>query len=248
MNVDYGTYELSNKERRNFFAIGYISAFSLCLLFYNSILLSLLCGFLVLFAFEKYSGYKAEKRRAFLLIQFKDMLYSLSASVATGRNMAKALAEAFENLKLMYKDETPLMGELRYMVKSISENRDNEEKLLIDFAGRSCLEDIRNFVDVYLACRETGGDMEKVIESTSEVIMDKMSIEREIKTLTAQKQFEGKIISIMPVLVILLLNVFSPDYLEVMYLTIQGRLIMTLALAGILFAYFLTIKYTRIEV
>ena len=176
------------------------------------------------------------------------MLYSLSASVATGRNMAKALAEAFENLKLMYKDETPLMGELRYMVKSISENRDNEEKLLIDFAGRSCLEDIRNFVDVYLACRETGGDMEKVIESTSEVIMDKMSIEREIKTLTAQKQFEGKIISIMPVLVILLLNVFSPDYLEVMYLTIQGRLIMTLALAGILFAYFLTIKYTRIEV
>ena len=59
------------------------------------------------------------------------------------------------------------------------------------------MEDIKNFVDVYLACRTTGADLETVIGNSTEILMDKIDIEKEIRALTAQKQFEGKIITVM---------------------------------------------------
>ena len=87
-----------------------------------------------------------------------------------------------------------------------------------------------------------------VLKNTIEIIMDKITIEREIRTLTSQKRFEGNIITAMPLIVIMFLNIFSPDYLEPLYKTTAGRLIMTLALAGLVTAHFITRKITRIEV
>ena len=75
--------------------------------------------------------------------------------------MQQSLAEGYENLLLIYDKDSPLPSELRYMLKGMIENRESEEELLTDFARRSRQEDIRNFVDVYKACRITGGDMEK---------------------------------------------------------------------------------------
>ncbi|MGI6721945.1 MAG: type II secretion system F family protein [Anaerovoracaceae bacterium] len=190
----------------------------------------------------------AEKRRALLLTQFKDLLYSMSASIATGRMMSAALEEGLENLKLIYDEDTPLVRELKYIVRSVGENRGHEQELLADFARRSGCEDIRNFVDVYAACRQTGGNMERVIAEATEVLTEKMTIEREIKALTSQKKFEGNIIITMPIAVVMLLNVVSPDYLQVMYQTLAGRLVMTLALAVMAAAYILMIRLTRIEV
>ena len=80
------------------------------------------------------------------------------------------------------------------------------------------------------------------------IMTDKMAIRREIRTLTAQKQLEGRIISVMPILVIMGLNVFSPEYLEVLYTTVAGRLIMTAALGGIAASFFLTQKLLDIRI
>jgi tight adherence protein B len=79
-------------------------------------------------------------------------------------------------------------------------------------------------------------------------MMDKMEIEKEIRALTAQKKFEGRIISIMPLTVVLFLNIFSPDYLAVMYETFSGRLVMTVSLAGIVAAYRMMMKLTEVAV
>jgi tight adherence protein B len=80
------------------------------------------------------------------------------------------------------------------------------------------------------------------------MLIDKIGIEKEIKTLTSQKRFEGKLISAMPVVVILFLNIASPAYIEILYTSFNGRVIMTAALAGILYAYRMTLKLTKIEV
>ena len=248
MISDYREYRLSKREKVMLFSAGYAAIFLVSLLFYHSIPLALACGFLALFLEEPYGEYKAEKRRDLLLLQFKDLLYCLAAAFASGRQMKQALIGAHEDLLLLYQEDTPMISELRYMIRGMMENRQSEEELLSDFARRSNLEDIRNFVDVYRACRITGGDMEKVIASVTDVLMDKMAIEREIKALTSQKMFEGRIISLMPLLVVLFLNIFSPDYLAVMYETAQGRILMTLALLGIFWAYKMTMKMAKVEV
>lgn len=230
-----------------FVFIGYVSLFTVAQIFYGSIGFSAICGLSVFLFIDQYKNYLKSRRTRIMRNQFGDLLYSLAASVATGRQLSSALHEAHTNLSYVYKSNTPLMVELKYLTKSIAENRDSEENLLSEFAIRSGVEDIRNFVNVYLSCRETGGDMNQVIANASEILMQKMYIEREIRVMTSQKKFEGKIISAMPVLIIMFLNIASPGYLENLYCTISGRLVMTVALIGIVTAYKLTEKITNIE-
>jgi tight adherence protein B len=195
-----------------------------------------------------YAEKMAEKRKNLLLTQFRDFLYSLSASFASGRHMRDGLMEARENLKLTYDEKSPMIMEISDLLIKIDESRASEEEVLKDCARRSHLSDIQSFIDTYFICRMTGGDMNQVISKTSGMLIEKIGIEKEIKTLTAQKSFEGKIISIMPVLVILFLNLVSPEYIEALYTSFMGRVIMTTALAGIVYSWYLTGKLMRIEV
>ncbi len=248
METDYKDYILSDKEKYIFLSGGYLCIFVILYLFYHSIAFSLAGGLTAFTMLPVYTSWKAEKRRQQLLVEFKDMLYSMSSYVAANLHIAEALEGSLDNLRLLYDDSSPLVNELNYMVINIKENKENDIRLLKDFARRSHCEDIDNFVQVYAACIITGGDLEKVLKNTIEIIMDKITIEREIKTLTSQKRFEGNIITAMPLIVIMFLNVFSPEYLEPLYVTMAGRFIMTASLAGIVAAHIMSRKMTDIEV
>ena len=248
MNIDYNHYDLSKKEKYGFYLAGYFCIFVILYLFYHSLLFSFTGGFLSVILLPVYQKHKAEKRKMLLLAQFKDFLYSLSSYVAANIQILQALEGSLNNLKFLYDENTPFVEELSYMVKSVNENKENEIRLLKDFAQRSHCEDIENFVQVYASCVITGGDLEKVLKNTIEIIMDKITIEREIRTMTSQKRFEGNIITAMPLIVIMFLNVFSPDYLEPLYVTVPGRLLMTGAIAGLITAHLMTRKMTDIEV
>lgn len=230
-----------------FYFIGYGSLFAMAQIFYANFMFSFTCGLGIFLFTDRYKKYLKEKHKKILRDQFKDLLYSLSASLATGRQLQSSLKDAAVNLGVMYSADSPLLVELKGMIEAMEENRESEEQLLMGFAQRSDIEDISNFVDVYLSCRQTGGDLNIVVSNASATLMEKMMIEREIKVMTSQKQFEGKIISAMPVLVIMLLNVASPGYLEKLYDTIPGRIIMTIALAGICLSYVMTDRIMKIE-
>jgi tight adherence protein B len=244
----YLCYVLSSNEKIRFLLLCGLGLMAVAYLFYHSILLSLAFAFLAYPGLGPYRTYLAEKRRKELKEQFRDVLYSISASVSTGRQMPEALHEAEQSMKLIYKEDSLIALELANMVKRLNEYRESEEEILKDFASRTCIEDISDFVDIYLTCRETGGDFIKVLTKASDIIMDKITIEREIRTITAQKQFEAKILTAIPIIIILFLQVVSPDYLSSMYEGIKGRLLMTLALGGIGLAYFWSMRLTKIEV
>lgn len=248
MGVDYSRYELSSKEKYSFLFSGYVCIFVVLYLFYHSLLLSFTGGFAVVCCLTSYKSWKAEKRRTLLITQFKDLLYSMSSYTAANIQLSEALEGSLINMKMLYDDDSPMIAELEYMVTNIKENKENDIRLLKDFAKRSDCEDILNFVQVYSASLITGGDLEKILKNTIEIIMDKMTIEREIKTLTSQKRFEGNIITAMPLTVILFLNIVSPDYLEPLYATFAGRIIMTSSIAVIVLSHFITRKMTAIEV
>lgn len=246
--VRYDEYHLSIKEYILFFAAGYAGCFFLLLVFYNDLLLSTAGGFGCIFALPVYKDHLCRKRRALLETQFRDFLYAVSSSVAAGRQLLRALEDAEETLLAVYPTSSPLCVELHALNRAVREERKDEGMLLKDLAERSGSPDIRDFADVYILCRQLGGDMEEVISNTAGIMTDKMAIRREINMLTAQKQLEGRIISAMPLLVIMGLNVFAPDYLTVLYTTLAGRLIMTAALGGILAAFLISQKLLDISI
>lgn len=244
----YLYYKLNLNEKIRFLIIYGLGLVTIAYLFYHSIILSLLFSCLAYPGLGPYRSYLAEKRKKQLKEQFRDVLYSISASVSTGRQMPEALLEAEQSMKLIYKEDSLIVLELSNMVKRLNEYRESEEEILKDFASRTSIEDISDFVDIYLTCRETGGDFIKVLTKASEIIMDKITIEREIRTITAQKQFEAKILTAIPLIILLFLQLVSPDYLSAMYESIKGRILMTLALSCLGFSYLWSMKLTKIEV
>ena len=85
MIQNYAEYEMTEKERVLFLGVGYMAAAGIVFLFYHSFILSALCGFLVIRMKPYYASWRAQQRRRKLQHQFKDLLYSLSASFTAGR-------------------------------------------------------------------------------------------------------------------------------------------------------------------
>ncbi|MDD4200012.1 MAG: type II secretion system F family protein [Eubacteriales bacterium] len=245
---DYSVYELNEKEKIIFYLLGYNGIAFVIYLFYHSPFLSLLGGIIIIKLRPYYEKIRVSERMKKLDIQFKDLLYSLSASVASGRHMSESILEAYDNLSVMYSDDELIMIELAYMRKAITENNESDAVLLADFAERSRNEDINNFVQVYLTCRSLGGNMERIISRTSDILTDKMNIKREIKAITAQKKLEGRLIALMPLAMLLILNILSPSYIALLYAGISGRLIMTGCLLASACGVLLMEKISTVEI
>lgn len=248
MTGDYRTYMLSRRQRLRFNALGFLCIAAAVFLFYHSLLLAAAAGLLIRRCQPLYERYLMRRRLQKLELQFRDLLYSLSGSVAAGRQMAEALVEACGQLEQVYKPEEPIMQELRVIRKRILDNHESDRILLADLAERSGSEDIRSFVQVYLTCRNTGGDLQRIITHAIEIITEKMNIREEIRTITSQKKLEGRLICLMPAGMLLALNLMSSSYIRILYTSLAGHLIMTLCLAGTVIGVWLMEKMSEVDI
>ena len=245
---DYDIYQPDRKEKMAAGA-GFALLCSFCgYIFYGTLLWGLMFPFLYPKMLCVYCRFRAERRKRELLGQFRDLLFSLSASFSTGRHMEEAMEEALVNLQEIYGPKVLLVCELSGMLRKMRQTGQADISVWEDFAARSHLSDIMDFTQVFRAVRETGGDLVFAVNKAAAVIGDKIAVEGEIKTMISQKKLEGRLITAMPVFIVLFLQMTSPDYLEVMYGTFAGRILMTLALSATVLAYVMIERITAIEV
>ena len=248
MPLYYDNMALSNKEIRLFAATITAAGMIIGLLFYNSPMAGFLTVMALISLFPRYRKSIIEKRKSELLIQFRDMLYSVSAAVSTGRNMEQALEESISFWEGTYNENDYIMQELKYMTGRIKNGNEKDVEVLADFAARSGLEDIGDFVSVYESCRSTGGNLVNAINRATTIIGDKITLEKELKTLMAQKVFESRIVAGAPFILTLMLRVVSPEYLEPMFETYQGKIIITFALVLMAGALMMMERINDIEI
>lgn len=245
--TDYNSYSMDRKETLSFFLF-FISGLLIAGdLFYN---LSW-AGLLFLPAAKPLKKecccFLAARRRQKLLCQFRDLLYSLSASVAAGHPMRNALAEAGSNLSLIYPEDALLCMELQAMERRMRESAESEGTLLEEFAFRSGIREICDFSDVYTICRQTGGNLEAAILKASGILMDKIDFTREVAAVTAQKRLEVQILIAMPLILLSALKLISPGYLTPLYQGATGTILMSLCLCAMAGAMIWCIRLTAIE-
>lgn len=245
---DYRKYKLDQKEKILFFMAGYSSVFFLSYLFYHSLIFSAITGFSAILFKKQCCEFMNNRRKKEIVMEFKDLLYSLGASIATGRYITEALMDSEENIRMIHGEKSIMYKELQFINRQISENHVAEEVALMDFAQRSGIEDIRSFVEIYGICKYTGGNLQSVISSTSDTLMEKIKLQQEIKNMMLEKQFEGRIVGIIPIVIISFLNISSPSYLAPLYSTWFGRIVMTMCLLGFIGAICWMIKLTEDKV
>ncbi|MDR0851958.1 MAG: hypothetical protein LBN36_05645 [Clostridiales Family XIII bacterium] len=245
--TDYRYYRLNHKERMRYYLVACVAFFAVGLLFYHNVILALLLTLLSVPCRRLWENQLASKRRLELAVQFRDMLSSVSASFAVGRQMSEALKEAYSDLSLIYAQDAPVMIELHIINDRLWKGMELERDVLFDFAQRSACEEIENFIDVYFTCLSTGGDTIKAVSRASTQILDRLEIRNEIITMTTQKKYESVILTLMPPVILVFLQLASPDYLSPLYGTLSGVFIMTAALAITAAAFLWSVKITSIE-
>ncbi len=188
-----------------------------------------------------------EKRKHRLLLEFKEALSILCSFLSAGLSTENAFRASIPELTHLFSEKAMIVREFRNIEYGLTLNKPLEA-LLMDFAERSGLDDIGNFAEVFSVAKRSGGELVSIMRHASDVIRDKVSITEEILTLNASKSYEQKIMNIVPFLIIIYMNVSSPDFFNVLYTTFIGRVVMTGCLGVYIFAVWLSNRILAIEV
>ena len=246
--IDLNSYEMSSSEKRIFYLALATFAVFVSLVFYRNIFFAAVIipftGRIKAYVIEEL----IERRKRAFLVQFKDELFVLSTAIGAGRSMKDAIGESIEGLKAIHGENCILAQQLESAYERMERGGENDVAVLNELGIASGMEDVVDFVAVYSICKKTGASLILAINKATGVIIDKMSIDNEIREIAKRKESECMVILAMPVLIIMFLNLCSPEYISPLYTTFTGRMLMTAAIAGNVGIYGLIKRITRIEI
>lgn len=230
---EYGTYRYDTREWLLYAGIGAGVMGLVGWVFYRNGFIILIASLLGLF----YPHFKKkdliEKRRNVLRVQFKDLLYYLGAALSAGKSVEQAFVQVHTILKGLYPGKrSDIVRETELILGRLQMN-ENIESLLKDFAVRTGIEEIHHFADVFSVCKRTGGNLIDVIRTTAAMISERIEIRQEIETSLAGKKQEQKLLTLSPVALVLFISAMSKEFMDPLFTTAAGRVIMTVSLLTI---------------
>ena len=244
---NYEEYHFSKTEILKYLLQSILLCSVMDYLFYqNWWLLILAVPVTVLFMRLKKKGLIRERKRN-LNYQFKDALNALSVAVQAGYSVENAVTACSRDLERLYPKETDIVQEFHYIETQLKVSVPVEE-LLLSLGERSGIEDVENFAAVFYTAKRTGGDMNRIIQTSARMLGDKIDVRKEIETTLAAKKAEQMIMSLMPAGIILYLKLTSPGFLSVLYGNFFGICAMTLCLGIYILSYWLGRRIVDIEV
>lgn len=229
MIEDYGQYTYTVREWFSHFVQGALIGTIVGFLFYSSFTGMALFSIYGFFYAHKKKEQLVKERLWLLNLEFRDGLSSISAALNAGYSVENSFTEAVKDLKLMYTTKSLIVGEFEAIVRQIHMNIPVEDILKV-FAERSGIDDIKNFAEVFITAKRTGGDLIKIIKATGNTIGDKIEVKREILTMITAKKFESRIMNVIPFCIIIYLKLFSPGFLDPLYHNLFGVIFMSLML------------------
>ncbi|MCQ6559127.1 type II secretion system F family protein [Paenibacillus mendelii] len=243
---DYAVYTLSGRQFALATIVGCACTFAAAYLFYRSVIAAALFSTAGVVMPRFYRASLLERRRTRLALQFKEALYSLTSSLAAGRSVENAFSTALEDLRLLYPDpNAEVLIEFEIIRTRLSYGEPLEQSLA-DFGRRAAIDEITQFVDVFVTCKRTGGDLVEVIRRTSQTIGEKLDVQQEIAVLLAQKRYESRIMMGVPFVFLAFLGFAAPDYMAPLYGGI-GYVLLTGALVMLGVCYWVMSKVMDIR-
>jgi tight adherence protein B len=77
--------------------------------------------------------------------------------------------------------------------------------------------DLQFLITAILVQKETGGDLTEILARASHVIRERVRIQGEVETRTAQGRLTGWILGLMPLVMLALINIISPGYSDILF-------------------------------
>jgi tight adherence protein B len=98
--------------------------------------------------------------------------------------------------------------------------------------------DLRVLVTAILVQKDTGGNLAEILDRTVFVIRERLRIQGEIQTQTAQGRLTGWILSSLPIVMLVLLNLVNPGYSSILLSDPFGRKLVYFSIGMLLLGTF----------
>jgi len=227
---DYNEYRLSLKEWIVFvgevLGIAVLAAF----VFFDLPLLGIVLSVpAVLILRKPLKRRKAEKRKERFKKQFLNAVTLLGDYLKSGYSVENAIERSTRELEELWGNQSDVVREWRRMAAGQRTAR-TPENLFRDLGERSGIEEVRTFSELFEIVKRSGGQLSSVVQNTADRLSEAFRVEEQIRTATASKRFEERIMSVMPLGILLYIRFGSPDLLTPLYATLFGRVFMTACL------------------
>ena len=191
-----------------------------------------------------YVNWRRSRRLNQFNAQLPDMLNLMVNSLRAGYSTQQAMEAVSRELP------PPISTEFRRVTQELQIGIPMEWALE-NLMRRVPSDDLDLVVTAILIQREVGGNLAEVLETISETIRERVRVQGEIRTLTAQVRLSGTIISLIPFFLFLVIYRIAPDYMG-QFLAPQNRVcglgMLGTALAMIGIGYFIMQRISKIEV
>ncbi len=119
---------------------------------------------------------------------------------------------------------------------------------ILQLGDRVPSKDLHFLITAILVQKETGGDLTEILDRTTTVIRERVRIEGEIRTYTAQGRLTGWILAGLPVAMLLLINLITPGYSHILFHDPVGQEMLTAGAVLILVGGFIISRIVDIQV
>jgi tight adherence protein B len=210
-------------------------------LFTHSAMVSLLLGLAGLGAPTLVLHTLKRARDGRFLTQLVDALVNISNSLKAGLSLHQAVdALARESANPMKQEMRLVSQELRLGVTI----EDSLEHLL----RRMPSPELDLVVSAVTIVRDVGGNLTEVFDNIAFTIRERFRIEGKLSALTAMGRAQAVVISILPFGVILALSILQPGWLDPLFFTNTGLVILAIAAALLGSGIWLIVRMVRIDV
>ncbi|GAC1337800.1 MAG: type II secretion system F family protein [Candidatus Dormibacteria bacterium] len=183
-----------------------------------------------------------QNRRARLFNrQLGDTIILLSNALKAGFSFAQALATVAKNAS------SPISEEFSRATREIQLGI-NVDDALTHMVERNKSEDFDLMVTAVQIQRVVGGNLAEILDTISHTIRERVRIQGEIRTLTAQARASGWIILVLPIALAGILSVISPSYFNPMFTETIGQVMLATGVVMMAIGYAIIQKITKIEV
>lgn len=200
---DYNIYIMNRNEKVAAYLLGFAAGFLGAQIMFENIWASVIIGVLIGFFTQPIvNSFLFNRRKKTILLQFRDLMDSMSNSFSAGKNTPDAFADAQHDMQLSYGNDAIITKEVTIILNGLHSNF-TIEVLLKDLAERTGIQDIKSFADTFSVCNRLGGNLKKIVADTRDIIGNKIEIEMEIQTIVTSNKNEMNIMCIMPFVIVL---------------------------------------------
>jgi len=186
------------------FSLGYFALFA------GDIVFSIVLAFIGFFLPRIIVARKISKRLILFETQLPDTLGLWVNALRSGYSVLQAMEAISRDAP------EPTKTEFRRVVQEVQLGIDMEDALQ-HMLERVESEDLDLVVTAVNIQREVGGNLSEILEVISATIRERVKLKGEIRVLTSQGRITGYLISAMPIVLALFLNVMNPGFIGPMF-------------------------------